>query len=34
MLKIDKLTKTYGDTQMHAVNGLSLEVKPGEVLAF
>ena len=34
MLKIDKLTKTYNNTQTHAVNGLSIEVKPGEVFGF
>ena len=34
MLKIDKLTKTYNNTQTYAVNGLSIEVKPGEVFGF
>ena len=34
MLKIYNLTKTYSNTLEHAVNGLSLEVKPGEVFGF
>ena len=34
MLKIDKLKKTYGNTQTHAVNELSIEVKAGEVFGF
>ena len=34
MLKIDKLTKAYNNTQTYAVNGLSIEVKPGEVFGF
>lgn len=34
MLKIDKLKKTYGNTQTHAVNDLSIQVKAGEVFGF
>ena len=34
MLKIKKLTKTYGNTQTHAVDELSIEVKAGEVFGF
>lgn len=34
MLKIEKLTKTYSNTQTHAVNELSIQVKPGEVFGF
>ena len=34
MLKIDKLKKTYGNTQTHAVNERSIEVKAGEVFGF
>jgi len=34
MLKINQLTKTYGASEVHAVNNLSIEVKPGEVFGF
>lgn len=34
MLKIDQLVKTYGNAKTHAINGLSLEVKAGEVFGF
>lgn len=34
MLKIDNLSKSYGKNKKKAVNGLCLEVKPGEIYGF
>ena len=34
MLKIENLSKSYAKSEVKAVDGLSLELKPGEIFGF